>query len=61
LRVKDETVPRKAMNGVRGREKTSWKAWRKMIRCSGQGCKEGVEIQELEGVSRGKRCLQVGD
>jgi len=44
LRVKDETVPRKALKGIQGKEKTSWKAWRKMIRCSGQGCKEDVEI-----------------
>lgn len=53
LRVKDEMVPRKALKGIRGREKTSWKAWRKMIRCSGQGCKEDVEKLELEEVSRG--------
>ena len=53
LRVKDETVPRKALKGIHGREKTSWKTWSKMIRCSGQGCKEDVEIQELEEVSRG--------
>ena len=52
LKVKGETVPKKAVKGINGR-KTSWKAWRKMIRCSGQRCKEGVEIQELAEVSRG--------
>jgi hypothetical protein len=35
------------------REKTSWKAQREMVRCSGEGCKEGVEMQELEKVGRG--------
>lgn len=52
LRVKDERVPKKALKGIHGREKTSWKAWRKMNRCSGDGCYEDVEMQELE-VSRG--------
>lgn len=55
LKVKDETVPKKGVKGVRGRKKTSCKAR------SGRGCNEDVEIQELEEVSRGYRCLQVGD
>ena len=52
LKLKGETVPKKAVKGIHGR-KIRWKAWRKMIRCGGQGRKEGVEIQELEEVSRG--------
>jgi len=52
LKVKCETVPKKAVKGIHGR-KTSWEARRKVIRCSGQGCKEGVEIQELEEIGRG--------
>jgi hypothetical protein len=32
MRMKDERVPKKATKG-----KTSWKAQRRMVRCSGQG------------------------
>jgi len=44
----------KALKGYIGRrEQTSWKTQRKMVRCSGQGCYEDVEMQELEKVARG--------
>jgi len=39
--------------GIHKRRKTSWKALRRMVRCSGQGRKEDVEMQELETVSGG--------
>jgi hypothetical protein len=39
--------------GINKRGKTSWKAQRRMVRCSGQGCKEYVEMQELEMFSGG--------
>jgi hypothetical protein len=44
LRVKDEMVPRKTLNGVYGREKTSWKDWRKMIRYIGQGSRDAKRM-----------------
>ena len=45
---------REVLKGYSGRrEQTSWKTQRKMVRCSGQGWYEDVEVQELEKVGRG--------
>jgi hypothetical protein len=37
-RMKDERVPQKVLKEGPGREKASWKAQSKMMRCSEQGC-----------------------
>ena len=46
-RMKDERVPKKALEGyTEGKRQLEGP-------CSGQGCKEGVEMQKLENVGRG--------
>ena len=42
-------------------EKISCKAQKKMDSCSGRGCEEDVETQELEKVGRGQRCMKPED
>jgi hypothetical protein len=37
IRVMDERVPEKSLNGYIRREKSSWKVRREMFGCSGQG------------------------
>jgi hypothetical protein len=37
---------------IHRREKTSWKAQRKMFRWGGQGCKDGVEMHKLAKIGR---------
>jgi len=52
-RDKDERVPKKATKGYKKEGNPSWKTQRRMVRCSGQGREEDVEMQELETVGGG--------
>ena len=46
---------------IHRREKTSWKTKRGMVRSSGQGWYEVLEMRELEKVGRGQRWLEAED